>query len=291
MSLVLVSTSFASAAPVDANSIVYTDLILSSSADFVFEAQTASTALFDTAALTAGGEANATARVDLSTGELGTDARVSALAPGSSFIDSFAFSAWNEFVTFSADASIAFSLRTDGRLSTAGASDFSEVGSSLNVYDVTDQTTVFDGTLLNSDTISNRIFTARDLINVSGTSINPLDRGVNCRAANVACLSGNAIDQLLDTAITGTLSVQAGRTYLFGSSLFSAAGRAGPGVGPAASDFLSTAVFAFDDLDGASFTSSSGEFLSANQLTPVPLPAGFPLLLGALAGLAFLRRR
>lgn len=57
-------------------------------------------------------------------------------------------------------------------------------------------------------------------------------------------------------------------------------------------DFSNTARFGIDLPDGASFTSASGVFLTGgDDIAPIPLPAGAPLLVAALGMLGLLRRR
>lgn len=108
----------------------------------------------------------------------------------------------------------------------------------------------------------------------------------------------------LSIDVPGAMNVEAGTTYGIALSMNAIA----PGWSINSADFSSTVSFSFTDLDGATFTSGSGAFLTAVPvpaslwlfvsgilsvfgLRAVPLPAAISLFGSALVGAGFAGRR
>ena len=81
--------------------------------------------------------------------------------------------------------------------------------------------------------------------------------------------------------VPGVIEVEAGTSYGIALSMDAIA----PGFSINSADFSSTGIFSFTNLDGAIFTSGSGEFLTA-----IPVPAAVWLFLSGLLGLASFAR-
>lgn len=106
----------------------------------------------------------------------------------------------------------------------------------------------------------------------------------NCATDDDACLTGGVISEVVSTTF---MLDRVGDLNFWTSAVEpSVSGRATNG---ASLDL--TATIKIGLTNGYSFTSNSGVFLTEDPIAPVPLPAGFPLLLGAMAGMALLRRR
>ena len=135
----------AAAAPVDAVSLTTTFASVRSSSEDERRNTSSPGAptSFDSVGFTGASTGQAAALSDLSAGQLRTSALLTNVGGTDTFADVFAFSEWIEFVTFSASAEIEFSLAIDGTLGIASSNDVAAFGSFLNIYDVTDQTSVF----------------------------------------------------------------------------------------------------------------------------------------------------
>ena len=117
---------------------------------------------------------------------------------------------------------------------------------------------------------------------VYGSSVDP-SLNFPAGATTVENNSGSAVPVSLD--VTGSVNVTAGDLYivellLTGSEFDFSATKGQQGV-----DFIDPAAFSFTDLDGTTFTSSSGEFLA--DATTVPEPSALVLLSGVLAAFGF----
>lgn len=93
-------------------------------------------------------------------------------------------------------------------------------------------------------------------------------------------LATNGIEHDVNHGLSGTFSVDPSKTY--GIRLTANAFSDGPG---SVANFFNTGTFGFTDLGGASFSSGSGQFLSAQTASSVPEPSTIVLLCLGLLGL------
>jgi hypothetical protein len=209
-----------------------------------------------------------TTYADLSTGQTGTSTGSPAFV--TKMFDTLTFD-----IGLSSSADVSFSVSYDGLVSRT-SSYSSNPGSDyyLRIYDITgidewlDQSS-FAGLYDHTSVVDDAPLVFFDYISLSFTDI---DGGVSDGTAYY--LSGN---------FSGTLSVESGHTYGIYIGSYTGGGRYGY------ADFFNTGAFEFTDLNGATFSSGSGVFLSESN--PVPVPAAVLLLGSGLVGLLGIRRK
>ncbi len=217
------------------------------------------------------------AQLDLASGILRADASTN---------QGFTVSAvgW-EFVTFSGNGSVSFAMAVNGLLSNLRPAGIVAAQAAVRLYNVSTWSSYFGNTGGQQFVAKNG--TDSPFPDIAGSAFdNSGVRGAS--AASCAsqfintCVTNSSGTQVpVSFSVAGSAPVLAGALYLvelqlqlytFNSSLTAAV---------QAADFSHTAAFNFTNLNGLSYTSSSGVFLSA-----VPEPHSQALLLAGLAALA-----
>jgi hypothetical protein len=163
----------------------------------------------------------------------------------------------------------------------------SEATVGVNLLDISD----FSGQILERSATGQIFITDAAYGDYSGLQIGDLRSIVRDTATSISgpgyeeFVNNDGTEFAIDRSITGNFNVAANKDYLL---LFSiGAIYTGEGVGK--SDALNTGVFSFSAGQSLDLTSASGSTYSA--VAPVPLPAGFSLLVAGLIGLGALARR
>lgn len=188
-------------------------------------------------------------------------------------------------VTFSQSATVSFNVSVTGSFSASSPSVINNLSSqaSIGIFDLTGTSQWVFG--LQGSAYPVCFATDCALFQRTVNSNMEWSRTVNENNAILAEVihnfpqDGGVYNLSID--VPGVLDVQAGTTYGIALAMSAVA----PGFAVNAADFSSTAGFNFTDLQGATFTSGSGEFLTA-----IPVPAALWLFLSGLLGLVGLSR-
>jgi hypothetical protein len=224
------------------------------------------------------GTGSASAFANLATGMLGVETQ----GTGEPTANATAF----EFLVFSGNATVSYSLAVNGAMNNADVDGAAEINAAVDFFNVTNvaspnyfTTGGFGGSEFANGALASN---SSQFVAVYGSSVDP-SLNFPAGATTVENNSGSAVPVSLD--VTGSVNVTAGDLYivellLTGSEFDFSATKGQQGV-----DFIDPAAFSFTDLDGTTFTSSSGEFLA--DATTVPEPSALVLLSGVLAAFGF----
>lgn len=225
-----------------------------------------------------GSTGNANASVDLGAGELKVDATSTAgftsMATG-----------W-EFVTFSGSGTVDFSFDIDGSLSNLYNAGMVYVESAARVYDVTSWTSYFGSAGGTQFTAYNGSGSPFPYVAASAYDIQGV-RGAGSGGCSIYGISNCTVDSAgnsipVNLGLSGSLNAVAGQLYLIELQLTTATFNQQLGIVAQTGDFANTATFNFTNLNGLTYESSSGQFLTA---AAVPLPATAWLFISGLLGL------
>ncbi len=222
------------------------------------------------------------AQVDLASGILRADASTnrgfSTLADG-----------W-EFLSFSGNGNVSFAFDVDGTLSNLRPAGIVAIDASVRLYNVTSWTSYFGNTGGQQFVAKNgsgspfpdQVGFAFDNYGVRGAA------AASCASQfiNTCVTSSNGLAQAVSFSLGASAPVLAGNLYLVQLQVSLYTFSAVPGTAQQTADFSHTAAFRFSNLNGLSYDSASGVFLSA-----VPEPQTSFLLLAGLAVLAGWARR
>lgn len=214
----------------------------------------------DSADRTEGGVFDVRVNADLRTGEIENTASVYSSIPKNAKFQ--AKGRIYEFVTFDRDALISYSYEVNGALNGSNPGDYAQIAATAYMYDVSDLDSVFDESQeLEWKVRSRRVDNSKPLIaTYRGDGTNTL-YGDPAEALTTIDQNFDGTQLEVSGSVSGNVLVKEGRLYLLaiGSSLLlEHSGNF---------DYLSSSEpargrFRFVELDGASFTSQSGLFLS-----------------------------
>ena len=183
-------------------------------------------------------------------------------------------------VTFSQSATVSFNVSVTGSFSASSPSVINNLASqaSIGIFDLTGtsqwvfglQGSAFPFCLASNCALFQRTVNS----NMEWSRTLNENNAVLAETIHNFPQDGGVYNLSID--VPGVLDVQAGTTYGIALSMSALA----PGFAVNAADFSNTAAFNFTDLQGATFTSGSGEFLTA-----IPVPAAVWLFLSGLLGL------
>lgn len=230
-----------------------------------------------------GSTGSANASVNLGTGEL------KAYATSTAGFTSQA-TGW-EFVTFNGSGMVDFSFNIEGALSNNYPIGMTYVEAAVRVYDVTSWTSYFG-------TTGGVQFTA---FNGSGSPFPYMEgsaydsqavRGASstgCTTYGITNCTVNSTGGIIPVSLSmsGSLDAVEDQLYLVELLLSTSTYNQQLGIVTQTGDFSNTATFSFTDLNGLTFESSSGEFLTST----VPIPAAAWLFGSALTLLGVVARR
>jgi hypothetical protein len=192
-----------------------------------------------------------------------------------------------EFLTFSQNASISFSMAVSGTINNADTDGAAEIDAAVQFYNVTNVaspnyfTSESNGSEFPNGTLA---VNAGQFAAVYGSSVSTLNFPAG--ATTIQNNSGTVENVSLD--VTGSVNVVAGDLYIV-ELLLTAGGFDFNGQDAAQGvDFIDPATFSFTNLDGTTYTSSSGLFLTES---PVPEPSAVALLVTVLMGLGIIEMR
>jgi len=176
--------------------------------------------------------------------------------------------------------SVTYGINFDGGIANTNAFGAGTASTIVTIFDITGLTTWLTETEINGPTDT---FVSSSAPVVSETSIdffvgaqNIIDTFPPSASFDQAIANTDGTVFNFDLSKTGTFIADPSKTY--GISIWTQSGASGLG---SSSDFLNTSAFSFTDLNGATFTSGSGSFLTA----AVPLPSVPALLvIGIIAG-------
>jgi len=232
-----------------------------------------------------GSTGNANASVDLGTGELKVDATSTAgftsIATG-----------W-EFVRFSDAGTVDFSFDIDGSLSNLYNAGMVYVESAARVYDVTSWTSYFGSGGGIQFAAYNGSGSPFPYVAASAYGIQGV-RGAGSGGCSIYGISNCTVDSAgnwipVNLGLSGSLNAVAGQLYLIELQLTTATFNQQLGIVAQTGDFSHTATFNFTNLNGLTYESSSGQFLTA--AATVPSPATAWLFVSGLLGLIGVARR
>jgi hypothetical protein len=224
---------------------------------------------------------SASAFANLTTGTLGVQTQGTA-GPSANA------TAW-EFLIFNSDATISYAYDVTGTLNNAATNGVSTVSAGVSFYNVTGLSSPYFATLSSPAGYQYADGTLASNSSQEGAAYGGSASG-DLPVGSTDVLNSSGANVPLSLDVTGSVNVIAGDLYIVDLSLTGDAFQIGSS-NEQGSDFLDPATFSFTNLDGATFTSSSGEFLSA---ATVPEPSTLVVLSSMLLGLGlaqFLRQR
>jgi hypothetical protein len=227
---------------------------------------------------------------ELSTGNMGTRFNISTDTPGNGHSYIMMFDTLS-FTTPASNVEVSYNFSLDGTLSYSGIVPLSgydfggaDAHANLSIYDITDMPNwleLYDSGRLGTDLLPSLTHNLGAAVGSNAFANFYYDANLY---QDVFVDSSGALFNINRSA-SGTFVVDPTRQYGIALTAQSSA------AGQAASDFLSTSSFRFTDLNGASFTSGSGAFLSDIAPSPVPVPAAAWLFVPGLLGLIGISRR
>lgn len=285
-----ITTSTANASPIDAQPVTSGFMYIDSLSDFVTDSTTVAGSLTS-------GQNQARINVDLATASIMGESQHTG-GPGFSHTNG---QFW-EFVTFhgaTPTVDITYRFSTEGSLSrTSDEASSGEMISRVLMFDVTDVAQVFgdpesrSGIDKQSPVLSSETWTAPDLI-----GFNIAYRAALVNSEGVGILAPQA-SQYLDSVFSDTLGIDEPLIVDFSEELTVTVPterlllvgmlQLTGGIDDAHVDFFGTTRLEFTELNGATFTSESGVFMSS---TDVPEPSSAALGLLGFVVIAVSRRR
>lgn len=198
-----------------------------------------------------------------------------------------------EFLQFSGNGTISYDFSVSGTLSNSDPTGAVRIGSSAIFYDVNGLSPNYfaNGGLPGFEFIDAAFISfASNTTYDYGSSFN-ISRIPPTNVTFIQNNDGSAIPILVNLA--GSFDVQSDHLYAIALQLIGSETGANSSNSLQAADFSHTGTFQFTDLDGLTYTSSSGEFLSNAAVVTTPEPSSFVLFaLGlTLAGAWCARRR
>jgi hypothetical protein len=187
-----------------------------------------------------------------------------------------------EFLQFSGSGTISYNFAISGTLSNSNPTGAVRIGSSAIFYDVNG---------LSPNYFANGGLPGFDFVDAAAISFATnitYDYGSSFNISNIPPTNANFIQNNDGSAIpvlvnlSGSFDVQSGQLYAIALQLVGSEAGANSSNSLQAADFSHTGTFQFTDLDGLTFTSSSGEFLSNAAVVTTPEPSSFVLLALAL---------
>jgi hypothetical protein len=232
---------------------------------------------------------------NLATGSMGTRYNITTVNPGNGQSYVSMFDVLNFDTPSNSSVDVSYSLSLDGSLSYSGVTPMSgyDLGgaSSFSILKIYDITGVSNWLEVTDDPDDSLLFTSITPIisehlgaavgsDLYIDSYSPYPESYQDLTVDS---SGGTID--INNSASGSFTVDPTRQYGIRLNMSSVA------IGQAASDFLNTSNFQFTDLNGASFSSESGVFLSDISPSPVPVPAAALLFIPGLLGIIGVARR
>jgi hypothetical protein len=193
-----------------------------------------------------------------------------------------------DFLTFNGSGAVSYSLNVTGSLNNAAPDGDVSIGGAVYFYNVTGATSdVFTTSSNGSEYINTGYLptaSSGQTFDIYGPSYPSYDLPITYQNFIVTTEvndSGAAIP--VDVTATGTLNVVAGDTYAIQLLLTGGSDQPGKTGDQQGANFGDTATFRFTNLNGLTYTSASGAFLS--NTGAVPEPSTLPLAGAALLGL------
>ncbi|MEM6373520.1 MAG: VPLPA-CTERM sorting domain-containing protein [Pseudomonadota bacterium] len=243
------------------------------------------------------------ARVDFNNGTIKTKASTRHNSFNGN-VSSSASGSISEAFQFSQSGNVDFTFAIDGALSIGASGDLAYTLGTINIFDVTDLKQIFkpvQDRLSPFDIYQDALFSPDVWVFNSAVGVqlrgSDASDGIGILSGVTSIDNAEGMTEQVDITLNGSLDVVVGRTYLFtiGQDVFS---RNKGSSARAEADFFNTAVFSFDEPDDTFYSTISGSFLDSfgtidipADPSPVPLPAGIPLLLSGLAAFHLVRRR
>jgi hypothetical protein len=208
--------------------------------------------------------ANGAASADLTTGLL--HLYTTGTSTPSMTVDPF------EFVQFSGTGTVSYSMAVDGSISNFSANGDASISAGVYVYDVTGYTAPFFTTQSSgNEYVTNGyqyMYSGSRTVDVYGSSYPTDDLPIDFENNLVTLDQDNSgVSLPINFDVTGSIDVVAGHTYII-QLLMTAGDDQLSGSASQTVGFANTGAFNFTNLNGLTFTSSSGQFLS--DVVPEP---------------------